>query len=487
MTTRQNGTSLAMWLPHRPSGIEIESSSQVDPTRKIKARYRLVDLDEPAASNTLTGAINPAYDQRLQPRRRERTASRVQIDGIARRLEAAALLRTGASWSDGPPLVGPDGMVESGNGRILALRRAVEINPAGYAAYRQQLLDRSAEFGLERSQVAAFERPVLVRERMTEMTDDERVRFVAAANASGVNRMGAAEQARADASLIPPGWLADLQVSDSDRSLAGVLTKKANAPVVARFFNLLPETEHPLLMDAQGHLSAEGVSRLERAIFAYVMPGKSGERLARLVFENGEAIDRIGAGLKQSLPWLGRLEDMIRAGQRDKKLSIGDDLALVIETMRDIRQKGLDVAEYLQQKSLFGDLTPFQEQLMLQLEIRRRSATAVLAFIAAYARAAMVTAHPDQMRIDDFEISRETTLRTALQAIDSNWIDPNRWTPPSPSQSRQVGLPLEEPDPDSNLQPDNASPKNPLTPVSALKPGQSWIVSSPLPPVSSKK
>ncbi len=483
MTTRQNGTSPVMWLLHRPTGSEIESSSQVDPTRKIKVRYRLVDLAEPAASNTLTGAINPAYDQQLQPRRRDRAASRIQIDGIAQRLEAAALLRTGANWSDGPPLVGPDGMVESGNGRILALRRAIEINPNGYATYRQQLLDRSAEFGLERSQVAAFEQPVLVRERLTEMTNGERVRFVAAANASGVNRMGAAEQARADATLIPPGWLADLQVSDSDRSLDGVLTKTANAPIVARFFNLLPETERPLLMDVHGHLSAAGISRLERAIFAYVMPGRSGERLARLVFENGEAIDRIGAGLKQSLPWLGRLEDMIRAGRRDKKLSIGDDLALVIETMRDIRRKGLDVAEYLQQKNLFGDLTPFQEQLMIQLEIRRRSAAAVFAFIAAYARTAMATAHPEQMRIDDFEISRETTLRTALQAIDSNWIDPHRWTPSSPSPSTQASLPLEEPDPDNNPQPDKPSPKNPLTPVSALKPEQSWIVSYPLPQV----
>jgi hypothetical protein len=266
-----------------------------------------------------------------------------------------------------------------------------------------------------------------------------------------------------------------------------VLTKKANAPVVARFFNFLPETERPLLMDAHGHLSAAGISRLERAIFAYVMPGNSGERLARLVFENGEAIDRIGAGLKHSLPWLGRLEDMIRAGRRDKRLSIGDDLALVIETMRDIRQKGLAVAEYLQQKNLFGDLTPFQAQLMIHLEIRRRSATAVLAFIAAYARTAMATAHPEQMRLDDFEISRESTLRTALQAIDSNWIDPHSWTPPSSSRSRQTSLPLEEPDPGNNLRPNKALSKSPLTLVSALKPGQSWTASSPLPPVSSKK
>ena len=367
-------TAPVNWLPHRPVGREETAASQVDPTHKVRLRYRLVDLDEPVTSNTLTGGLNPGYLQELQPRGRERVASQVQIDTIARRLDPDALLRSGATWADGPPIVGPDGMVESGNGRVLSLRRAAENHPEGYDRYRAELERRAAEFGLSAGQVRRMKRPVLVRERLTELESEKRRRFVSEANASGVARMGVAEQARADAALIPPGFFADLQVAPSDESLADVLTKRSNAPVVQRFLNLLPETERAALMDERGQLSAEGIARVERAMFAYAMPGRAGRRLADLVFEQSEAIDRVGAGLKRALPLLGQAEDLIRAGQRDPNLSIGRDLAVVVEKMRDLRKQRLSVNDYLRQHKMFPELTPFQEQLLAQLDGRRRSA-----------------------------------------------------------------------------------------------------------------
>jgi len=262
------------------------------------------------------------------------------------------------------------------------------------------------------------------------MDDGERVCFVAEANASGVARMGVAEQARADAALIPPGFFAALQVADSDFSLSDVLTKKSNGPVVARFFQLLPETERAALMDAQGNLSAEGVDRLERAMFAYAMPGRSGERLARLVFEGSEAIDRVGAGLKRALPRLGQMEDLIRAGQRDGSLSIGDDLAAAVEKMRDLRKQGLSVNDYLRQYKMFGQLTPLQEQLLVQLDGRRRSGRAVAELINAYAEAVQRQPPPSQGRMFGRELAptREGLLRSALKSIGGAWVDLDTWS-----------------------------------------------------------
>ena len=421
----------AAWLPGRPVGVEEDSASQVDPTRKIRVRYRVVDLDEPVASNTLTGAVNPGYDEKFQPRRQERVASQAQIDAIARRLDADALLRSGASWSDGPPLVGPDGMVESGNGRMLALRRAVEVNPDGYAAYRRKLTEEAARLGLERAEVEKVERPVLVRERLTALDGEARLRFVAEANASGVARMGGAEQARADARLIPAGFFAALEVAESDDSLADVLNRRSNLPVVTRFFQLLPETERAALMDSRGELSADGVARLERAMFAYAMPGPSGERLARLVFEEAEAIDRVGAGLKQSLPRLGQMEDFVRAGQRDKDFSIGDDLAVAVEKLRDLRGQGLSVNDYLRQFKMYPEMTPFQEQIVVQLDSRRRSGRAVAALIGAYADQALLQPPPSQGSLfggGDFKVTREGLLRSALKSVGGEWVDVAAWS-----------------------------------------------------------
>jgi hypothetical protein len=272
--------------------------------------------------------------------------------------------------------------------------------------------------------------PVLVRERLTELDMACRQQLVNEANAGGVARMGAAEQARADAALIPPGFFAGLDIAGSEHSLAEVLSKKRNAPVVARFLKLLPETEQAALVNRQGRLGADGVSRLEQAMFAYALPGASGERLARLVFEEGEAIDRLGAGLKQALPKLGQMEDLIRAGQRDADLSLGDDLAKAVEKMRDIHQQGLSVDDYLRQHKLFGELTPLQEQLLLQLAERRRSGRAVAGLINAYADLVQQTATPSQIHLmdDGFAVTREDLLRAAVRNVGGNWVELDRST-----------------------------------------------------------
>lgn len=413
------------WLPGRPVGTRIETASQVDPSRKIEARFRVADLNEPIASNLPTGEVNPAYDPMLQPRQRDRAASQAQIEGIAKRLEPAALLNPATSWAEGPPLVGPEGMVESGNGRILALRRAAELNPAGFAAYREQLLAQAQTLGLKPEEIRQMERPVLVRERLTPLNLDERLRFVAEANASGAARMGAAEQARADARLVPPHLFTNLQIAESDQALAEVLAKKANAEVARGFVQQLPETERAALMTREGTLSAEGVSRLERAMFAYAMPGQSGERLSRLVFEEGEAIGRVGAGIKMALPHLGQMESQIQAGHRKGEYGIGNDLSLVVEKMRDVQARGISINDYLGQHKMFAELTPFQEQLMSQLDERRHSARQVAELLGAYANAVERTPSPGQVDMfggqQDMGISKEGLLRTALKSVGSEW------------------------------------------------------------------
>jgi hypothetical protein len=131
--------------------------------------------------------------------------------------------------------------------------------------------------------------------------------------------------------------------------------------------------------------------------------------------------------LKQALPKLGQMEDLIRAGQRDADLSLGDDLAKAVEKMRDIHQQGLSVDDYLRQHKLFGELTPLQEQLLLQLAERRRSGRAVAGLINAYADLVQQTAPPSQIHLmdDGFAVTREDLLRVAVRNVGGNWVDMN--------------------------------------------------------------
>ena len=407
------------WLPERPCGRRETSASPADPTRKIEVRYRLVELREPVASKLPGGAVNPAYAQALQPRTRERAASRLQIDAIARKLDAPALLRPAASWADGAPLVGPDGMTESGNGRLLALRAAAEINPEGYAHYKAELARTAAEFGLDPAQVRRLAQPLLVRERVTEMDEGARARFVAEANTSGAARMGVAEQAQADAHLIPDGFFAALQVADGDETLGDTLGRRANAPTVQQFLSLLPDTERAALLDERGLLSAEGEGRLERAMFARTLPGEAGKRLAGYLFEQSEALDRVGAGLRRALPKLGQAEDAIRAGQRNAVLAVGADLAVVVEKLRGIRKAGLSVPDYLAQAKLFPELTPFQERLLAELDRRRTSGRRVSELLAAYADGVMRAPETGQAMMWDVAPRKEDVLRAAIKTAES--------------------------------------------------------------------
>ena len=89
-------------------------------------RHKLVDMDEIHASNTQNGAINPHYDPRLQPRDRSRAASQAQIDTVARQLNPDVLATDFHRIDAGSPIIDKHGNVLSGNGRTLALQRAME-------------------------------------------------------------------------------------------------------------------------------------------------------------------------------------------------------------------------------------------------------------------------------------------------------------------------------------------------------------------------
>ena len=98
-----------------------------------------------------------------------------------------------------PLSFGPDMVVESGNGRVMAIRRAYsEVYYKG-KDYRAWLIKNTSRFGLNPDYVATLQKPVLVRERIT---DVNRVKFTSEANESSIATMSATEHAMEDAKLL---------------------------------------------------------------------------------------------------------------------------------------------------------------------------------------------------------------------------------------------------------------------------------------------
>src|SRR5690606_1219895 len=162
-------------LDEEPSTTEREGAERSEPEltetvvtpsgRELEVRFKVVEADNLITSNDLTGRVNPDYPAELQPRDRSRATSQAQITEIAANINPR-LLGSSPSATDGAPIVGPDNVVESGNGRTLALRLAYERGLESAERYRRWL----AEQGYN---VEGMRAPVLVRERVTELTPEE--------------------------------------------------------------------------------------------------------------------------------------------------------------------------------------------------------------------------------------------------------------------------------------------------------------------------
>lgn len=133
---------------------------------KIDTVFALVDSKYVIASHTENGNENPKYDQSLQPRDRSRESSIAWVSKTANNLDPESLGRTGRA-DTGAPIIGDDMMVESGNGRTMAIKLAYKNGKA--EEYRQWLIDEADMFGFTEAQVSQFKEPILVRIRTSEI------------------------------------------------------------------------------------------------------------------------------------------------------------------------------------------------------------------------------------------------------------------------------------------------------------------------------
>ena len=84
-------------------------SSDPGSGKKYEFRYKVTDLYSIVPSHTDTLEENKDYPQELQPRKRNRSASRQQVNNMAENLNPAVLLRDSGFLDTGPMIVGDDG------------------------------------------------------------------------------------------------------------------------------------------------------------------------------------------------------------------------------------------------------------------------------------------------------------------------------------------------------------------------------------------
>lgn len=292
--------------------------------RKVAVRYEIADAAD----------LIPARGV-LQPRDRSRVTSETQITLIAAHLDPDRLMHS-AEADRGAPIVGPDGMIESGNGRVQAIVRAARRNPERYRAY----LDRLGSAGYAVPDGAGV--PILIRRRVTPLDPKARAAFVREANQSANMRLSASEQARIDAEALTPDSLATY-----DADVTGGPLAAANRAFVRGWISNLPDTEHNTVVGADGGLSAEGVRRIQGAMLARAYQDNG--TLARAMEGADDTTRAITGSLIDAAPAWARLRAAIEEGRTPAAFDLSRDLIRAVDMMRLMRERGLRPRDMLAQ------------------------------------------------------------------------------------------------------------------------------------------
>lgn len=326
--------------PTLPEAAERETGARTGtvfyPGGRIGVRYDVAELADLITSHDADFRIRPGYPAELQPRDRAGAAARDQVQRIASDFQPERL-GPSPEANSGAPIIGPDGIVESGNGRTLALGQVYAEGGARAADYRN-FLERQ---GFDAS---GFRQPVLVAVRTTDLDGDARAAFAHAANGSAALRMSAAEQALSDARLITPQVAG--MVAGGDIQAAG------NRSLTRALVAAMPEGERGGMVTKGGTLSAGGVRRLEAAFFARAFGDP--DVLARALDHPDPNIKAIAGALTDAAPGWVRLRDAVTAGEIAAGHDITDDVVTTVKAIMRARDEGRPVWEVMNQGDMFA-------------------------------------------------------------------------------------------------------------------------------------
>jgi len=316
--------------------------------REVPVQYEVVDAGALRTSHRGDGSLNPDFPQNLQPRDRTRDASDLQINRIANNLQPERLGRS-SSAMEGAPIIGPDGVVESGNARTIAIIRAYKRGDANAARYRDYLTQQGYD-------IAGMERPVLVRRRQGDMTPDERARFAQEANAEVGLSMGAAEKASTDATRLNETTL--------NLYRGGDIESVENADFVRAFVgNVAERGQEGTLSTARGTISTDGVARIRNALTQKAYG--NGPLVAGLAETGDDAIRAFGGGMQDAAGSMAKLASDIAQGRVDPAVDITKGLAEAVQVIKTARENRIPLRDVVGQRDAFGGGVSDQVEALL--------------------------------------------------------------------------------------------------------------------------
>ncbi len=351
---------------------------------KIESVFVLVDAKFLIASHTANGSKNPKYPQELQPRDRARESSIAWVQKTSKELDPESLGRTGRV-DTGAPIVGDDLVVESGNGRTIAIKMAYANGDAG--EYREWLAENADMFGMTAKQVESYKQPILVRVRTTDVNRSE---FAVEANQDDKLSFTASERAKSDAKRVNAGMLELFDPSESGDILAA-----SNRDFVKSFLASLGATEAAQYTDSNGNPTQALVARIKGALFSKAYDD---DRLLEMMADQTKPdLQNTLNALTMAAPNFVAAQSVNRSDAQDLaekvvdsvEQSLSDEVknAIVDATNMIMNAKisNQDIKEYVLQQGLFEQVDDSVAELAVFLAANARSAKKMTDYFNAMA------------------------------------------------------------------------------------------------------
>lgn len=378
-----------------PTGKSVTLLGTIDAKKTYEATAKLVEIDDLIGSNVVnpdnqTVGINPLYDTERQWRIRDNVPN--ANDVIARStpgtFEPLKLLLDTRGLEVGPIIVDENGMVISGNGRLLTLLFAKQNHPDSWEAYQSAMTKMSADtWGFTDADAKALTNGVLVLEVDSSKYNLEDM--VVDANKPSPSLMTAYETSLANTQYLPDGIIQNLEISDA-LSFEKTLTMKNNRGLIDRFIDKVPDRN--LFIGQDGQLTPDGIRAIKYSMFAKVFDSDAGNKLLMSFVENTDSsIKVLESGIMNALPQLAKLDALIKQGMIPAELLPTDLIARATRKMSDLRNSGTSLETYLAQTSLFADIDEnvIDKKFIKFIYEHSRSSKAITKLLTEYADNAM--------------------------------------------------------------------------------------------------
>ena len=349
--------TLSRKLQHMPAGYTTNAIG-AKTHNNYNMQFRIVELNDLITSHTLDFVLNKFFPQELQSRFRELGINRAQILDIISRFNPDEMINVIGLVEAGPAIIGSDMVVESGNGRTLALAMMIRDYPEKFKSYTDALTANLDNLGFTPESIEGIEHPVLVRLRLD---DVDRISFVEDANGKRIQEFTTLEAAYADAKYWDANTLANLKTY-STTSINEVLSSMNNEEQTQGFLNNVPQNEKSNYIASSGGLSDAGIEKMKATLLARVFKGDKGKSLVTYFSEKSQT-DNIAANIRSStenvLAEIAKVEGMIENGRLLPEMSIASDVSDVIYAYLNINRRYGSFAEFQKtwegQASIYGD------------------------------------------------------------------------------------------------------------------------------------